>query len=247
MVRLEGVGVRYSTSEGPVPAVEGFDAELPRGTITAVIGASGCGKTSLIRAMAGLVRPAAGRIEIEGEDLGGVRPSTSVIFQEYGLLPWKTVEANAELPLLIRGARGSARRAVTRPLLEELGLSGFLRQYPGSLSGGMRQRLAIARSLSTTPDLLLMDEPFSSLDALTRESMQEMLLAVHARHGTTVVIVTHSIEEAVALSDTVLVMRGRNPGRLARAIRVGRPRREEPRFLEMATLLRGLLSGGEAA
>jgi ABC-type nitrate/sulfonate/bicarbonate transport system ATPase subunit len=246
MVRLEGVCVRYATAEGPVPAVADVDADLPRGTITAVIGASGCGKTSLIRAVAGLLRPSSGRIMIDGEKLAGVRPSTSVIFQEYGLLPWKSVEANAELPLLIRRQGRSARRAVTRPLLEELGLSGFLRQYPASLSGGMRQRLAIARSLSTTPDLLLMDEPFSSLDALTRESLQEMLLQVQRRHGTTVLIVTHSIEEAVALSDTVLVMRGRNPGRLLPPIPTGRPRRDEPRFLELATRLRGILAG-EAA
>jgi ABC-type nitrate/sulfonate/bicarbonate transport system ATPase subunit len=247
MVSLEGVGILYATREGPVPAVRGVAAIFGRGTITAIIGPSGCGKTSLIRAMAGLIPPSAGRILIEGAEVRGVRSATSVIFQEYGLLPWKTVEANAELPLLIRGVRRDERRAVTRPLLEELGLSGFLRQYPGSLSGGMRQRLAIARSLATRPDLLLMDEPFSSLDALTRESLQEMLLAVHASRGTTVVMVTHSIEEAVALADTVVVMRGVNPGGVLRAVPVGRPRRDEPRFLAMTTLLRGLLSGAEAA
>jgi len=246
MVRLEDVGILYATREGPVPAVRGAAASFGRGTITAIIGPSGCGKTSLIRAMAGLIRPSAGRILVEGAELSGVRPETSVIFQEYGLLPWKTVEANAELPLLIRGVRREERRALTRPLLEELGLSGFLRQYPGSLSGGMRQRLAIARSLSTGPDLLLMDEPFSSLDALTRESLQEMLLAIHARHGTTVVMVTHSIEEAVVLADTVVVMRGVNPGAVAGVVPAGRPRRDEPRFLEMTTLLRGLLLKGEA-
>ena len=243
MMRLEDVSLGYTTRDGPLPAVRSVSATFPRGTITAIIGPSGCGKTSLIRSMAGLLAPSAGRIYVEEAELQGVRPGTSVIFQEYGLLPWKTVEANAELPLLIRGARARERKAVTRPLLKELGLERFLRLYPGSLSGGMRQRLAIARALATRPDLLLMDEPFSSLDALTRESLQGMLLSIHARYATTVVIVTHSIEEAVALSDVVVIMHGRNPGEVLRAVTVGRPRRDEPRFLEMTTVLRSLLSG----
>jgi NitT/TauT family transport system ATP-binding protein len=247
MVSLEAVGVVYATREGPVPAVRGVDALFPRGTITSLIGTSGCGKTSLIRVLAGLLPPTEGRALVDGREVRGVRPETSVIFQDFGLLPWKTVEGNAELPLRLRGVRRDERRAVAGGLLDELGLSGFLRQYPGSLSGGMRQRLAIARSLSTRPDLLLMDEPFSSLDALTRESLQAMLLSVHARHGTTVVLVTHSIEEAVVLSDSVLVMTGRNPGSILRSVEVGRPRRDETRFLEMATLLRSLLADGEAA
>jgi NitT/TauT family transport system ATP-binding protein len=139
------------------------------------------------------------------------------------------------------------RRSIVDPILEELGLSRFVRMYPSGLSGGMRQRLAIARALSTDPDLLLMDEPFSSLDALTRESLQEMLLAVHARHDMTTVIVTHSIEEAAYISDVVLVMRGRNPGCLHASVASGHPRRDEPRFLEITTKLRVLLVEGDRA
>jgi NitT/TauT family transport system ATP-binding protein len=184
---------------------------------------------------------------VEGVELRGIRRKTSVIFQDYGLLPWKTVRENAELPLRIAGAGRGERARTVGPILEELGLDRFSRSYPSGLSGGMRQRLAIARALAAAPDLLLMDEPFSSLDALTRESLQEMLLAVHARHAMTVLIVTHSIEEAAYLADVVLVMGGRNPGRLAASVRSGRPRRDEPRFLEVTTTLRRYLVEGAAS
>ena len=244
MVSLQGVGIVYATRSGPVPAVEDVQSEFAAGTITSIIGPSGCGKTSLIQAIAGLRPPTTGRILVENAELKGIRPQTAVIFQDYGLLPWKTAQDNVELPLLLQGWRRRKRRAVVGPLMEELGLAQFSRLYPLRLSGGMRQRLAIARALAASPDLLLMDEPFSSLDALTRESLQEMLLAVHARRPMTVIIVTHSIEEAAYLSDTVLVMRGRNPGRVHSAVAAGHPQRNEPRFLEIATRLRSLLAEG---
>ena len=255
MVKLEGVGITYRSPAGPVPAVSDIDAELPRGTITALIGPSGCGKTSLVQAVAGLRPPTVGRVLVDDAELRGVRLTTSVIFQDFGLLPWKTVRENAELPLRIAGARRDnmrrfasprERARIVDPILEELGLARFTRSYPSGLSGGMRQRLAIARALAAGPDLLLMDEPFSSLDALTRESLQEMLLGIHARHAMTVLIVTHSIEEAAYLADVVLVMGGRNPGRLAASVRAGRPRRDEPRWLEVTTALRRLLAAGAA-
>jgi NitT/TauT family transport system ATP-binding protein len=247
MVRLLGIGIVYPARGGPVPAVRDFDADFRAGTITAIIGPSGCGKTSLLQTMAGLRAPTTGRVLIEGAPLGGVRSRTAVIFQDYGLLPWKTVRDNAELPLLLRGMDRRQRRVVVDPILEELGLSQFVRLYPSGLSGGMRQRLAVARALATSPDLLLMDEPFSSLDALTRESLQEMLLAVHGRHEMTTIIVTHSIEEAAYLSDVVLVMGGRNPGGLLGSIAAGHPRRDEPRFLDLTTKLRAMLVEGAKA
>jgi len=272
MLRLEGLSVSYRTGgapslavdprargarEGRVAAVADVDADFPAGAIGAIIGPSGCGKTSLVRAMAGLVLPSAGRILVDGRELAGVRERTAVIFQDYGLLPWKTVSANVELPLLLRGVSARERRERAGSLVEELGLGPFARFYPARLSGGMRQRVAIARALAVRPDLLLMDEPFSSLDALTRESMQETLLDVQRRHGTTVVLVTHSIDEAVYLSDLVYVMAGRNPGRIVARVETGsrgpagsRPRgrayRSEPRFLELATALRHALEAGAA-
>jgi NitT/TauT family transport system ATP-binding protein len=141
-----------------------------------------------------------------------VRKSTAVIFQDYGLLPWKTVRANAELPLKIAGVNRARRRERAEALLEEFGLAPFAKLYPRRLSGGMKQRLAITRSLTADPDLLLMDEPFSSLDALTREDAQDFLLAIQRKRPLTIIIVTHSIDEAVYLADRVFVMTGKNPG-----------------------------------
>lgn len=214
MVRVEGLSIGYRVQGGSIEALAEADLEFPRGQISALVGPSGCGKTSLIQVLAGLRRPSAGRVLIDGEELRGLRPRTAVIFQDYGLLPWKTVEENAELALLLRGIPGAERRRLVDPILAELGLGGFKRFYPNRLSGGMKQRLAIARALAAEPDLLLMDEPFSSLDALTREALQETLLEIRERHGMTVVIVTHSIEEAVYLADRVYVLAGTLPGRI---------------------------------
>jgi ABC-type nitrate/sulfonate/bicarbonate transport system ATPase subunit/ABC-type nitrate/sulfonate/bicarbonate transport system permease component len=201
-----------------VEAVRGVDFELRRGCISAIVGPSGCGKTSIVRALAGLVSPSAGSILINGEEPAGQRLNTSVIFQDYGLLPWKTVRDNAELPLLLRGAPRAERKARALALLEELGLSGFGRYYPAQLSGGMKQRLAIARALVSEPELLLMDEPFSSLDALTREALQDNLAAIVKRHGVSALIVTHSIEEAAYLAERVYVMAGQMPGGVVAAL-----------------------------
>jgi ABC-type nitrate/sulfonate/bicarbonate transport system ATPase subunit len=258
MLRLEGLSLSYAAGPGSGPAgviaVEAAEAVFPAGAISAIIGPSGCGKTSLVRAMAGLRKPSAGRVLVEDRELEGVRDRTAVIFQDFGLLPWKSVEANVELPLLLRGIGSRERRERAAPLLEELGLSAFARFYPAALSGGMRQRVAVARALVSGPDLLLMDEPFSSLDALTRESMQETLLEVQRRRGTTVVLVTHSIEEAVYLAGLVYVMAGRNPGRISARIETGTGEaargpsyRAEPRFLELTSELRRNLEAGRLA
>jgi len=249
MLRLEGLSVSYAAGKDSVPATELIDADFPRGAIGAIVGPSGCGKTSLVRVVAGLRRPDSGRVLVEGHELSGTREGTAVIFQDFGLLPWKTVEANVELPLLLKGVGARERRARAAPILAELGLEGFGSFFPSRLSGGMRQRVAVARALVTEPDLLLMDEPFSSLDALTRESMQETLLEAQARRGTTAVLVTHSVEEAVYLADLVYVMAGRNPGRISARIETGTggeargpAYRESPRFFELCSALRRELS-----
>jgi NitT/TauT family transport system ATP-binding protein len=216
MVRLEGLGVAYRVARGgSFRAVEGVDAAFPEGSLTALIGPSGCGKTSLIAAMAGLIAPSAGRILVHGEELEGVRDRSAVIFQDGGLLPWKTVRGNAELPLRLRAIPARERRRKVDPILEELGLLDFAAFWPARLSGGMRQRLGVARALACEPDLLLMDEPFSSLDALTRESLQDGLIEVRRRHLVTIVLVTHSIEEAAYLADRAYVLAGKAPGHVA--------------------------------
>ena len=250
-MRLEGLCLAYSVRGGLVPAAEAMDAQFPSHTLSAIIGPSGCGKTSIVQAMAGLLAPRSGRVLVDGVELRGVRPRTAVIFQDYGLLPWKTVEANAGLPLLIAGTRARERRGRVGAILEELGLAAFAGFYPARLSGGMRQRVAIARALAAEPDLLVMDEPFSSLDAITREAMQDMLLTLQRRHGTTVVLVTHSVEEAAYLADAVYVMRGRNPGRIAARLPGSRGEargefRADPRYLALCVELRRALGGGDA-
>ncbi|GHU96971.1 ABC transporter ATP-binding protein [Spirochaetia bacterium] len=246
-------------------AVQNISARFEPGTISAIIGPSGCGKTSLIHTAAGLRRPSSGEIRIEGKTVTGVRKKTAVIFQDYGLLPWKTVFANAELPLKLAGVSKHERRERVAALFGEFGLSPFAKLYPRRLSGGMKQRLAITRALAAEPDLLLMDEPFSSLDALTREDAQDFLLSVkratspHAsrtqaglgkdsrdsnrvtqeKNPLTIIIVTHSIEEAVYLADQVWVMTGKNPGRISGNFAVPPGlKRGDGQFLELCNMLR---------
>ena len=201
-----------------------------RGSITAIVGQSGCGKTSLLRIIAGLSAPTSGSILIDGEEGGRIREKTSVIFQNYGLLPWASVQANAELGLRVRRVPRAERAAQVDPILEELALSEFAPLYPARLSGGMQQRVAVARALASDSDLLLMDEPFSSLDAITRESLQETLLETQRRHGTTVVLVTHSIEEAAYLADTVYILEGKNPSTLSARFDTDRRRADPTAF-----------------
>jgi NitT/TauT family transport system ATP-binding protein len=174
-----------------------------------VVGPSGCGKTTLLSLIAGLLTPATGTLRVAGRPVEPRRPGTALIMQDYGLLPWKTVRQNAALGLDIRGLpRDRAEQA-----LAEVGLLDLADRWPHQLSGGQRQRVAIARSLALNPDLLLMDEPFSALDALTREEMQDLLLSIWQRHRTSMVLVTHSIAEAVYLAQHVIVL-SPLPGRI---------------------------------
>lgn len=261
MVELRGLAVDYQHGSGRpaerVQAVAGASAVFPSGGISAIVGPSGCGKTSLVHAVAGLLSPSSGEALIDGQRVRGVRPRTAVLFQDYGLLPWRTVEGNAELPLVIARMRRAERKARVLPILDELGLSAFRHFYPSRLSGGMKQRVAIARALSAEPDLLLMDEPFSSLDALTRETAQEFLLDVRRGRPLTIVVVTHSIEEAVYLAEAVFVMSGRNPGTISGRFDIpenrsgarfaARPARDDfrsaPRYLELCGAIRAALRG----
>ena len=210
MIAFQNLTIRYR--RGPT-VLDHFDLTVPPGRILTVLGPSGCGKTTLLRADAGLIGPRSAGVVWEGSVEGRDPGSTAMIFQDLGLLPWKTVEQNVALPLKWR--REPDRQERVRGLLDEFGLTPFARSWPAQLSGGLAQRVACARALVLRPSLLLMDEPFSALDALTRERAQLTLWDLWKAHGPTVILVTHSVDEAVALGHRVAVMTGTAPGRLA--------------------------------
>ena len=197
--------------EAGLLALENLDLVLSGGQSIAIIGPSGCGKSSTLQMAAGLLQPTSGSVTVDGESVVRPRQSTALILQDFGLLPWKTVIKNAELGLKVRGVARDERRKRAREALALVGLAGFEDSYPGGLSGGMQQRLALARSLALDVDLLLMDEPLSALDALLREQLQDTLLELWKNEGYAQVLVTHSIEEAVYLGQRVYVLAPR-PG-----------------------------------
>lgn len=212
MIELDGVTFQYGRA-GPIFA--DFSWRAARGEAWSVLGPSGCGKSTLLYLLAGLRFPSAGQVCIDGAPLARPRPYTGLIIQEYGLLPWATVRQNAELGLRVRnfygpdGTHAPAEFDPTieaGPWLERLGIADIQSKYPGQISGGQRQRTAIARTLALKPDLLLMDEPFSSLDAPTRESLQRLTLELWAEQHLTLVLVTHAIEEAAVMGQKILVL-----------------------------------------
>ena len=214
---------------GTVQALAGISLAIAAGEFVTIVGQSGCGKTTLMRILGGLLAPSGGTVALRGRAVDGPSRDVGIVFQDPTLLPWRTVFDNVMLPVQVLGLDRdvSARRA--RGLLDLVGLSGFEDKYPHELSGGMRQRVAIARALVHEPSLLLMDEPFGALDAMTREFMNVELLRIWAESGKTIVFITHSIPEAVFLADRVLVMSAR-PGRIQEIVRVDLPR---PRDLDM--------------
>ena len=211
---LDSVSLTYEGSDRKVRALERLDLEVATGEPVAVIVPSGCGKSTLLLLTAGLLVPSDGRVLIGGRAVAGPRLATALILQDFGLLPWKTVEDNAGLGLQVRGVPRDERRRRSAEALDRVGLADFAHAYPSELSGGMRQRLGLARAVALDADLLLMDEPLSALDALKREDLQDVLLELWQRRSHTQVLVTHSIEEAVFLGRRVVVMTPR-PGRVA--------------------------------
>lgn len=212
MIRIHSINFAYPNLP---PLFENFSLEIPRGETWAILGPSGCGKTTLLYLLAGLRFPTSGNIEIDGERLTRPRPHSGLILQDYGLLPWSTVRENVELGLRLRkfyGEDGTHVPVNFQPKnsmeywLERLGIAEVADKYPSQLSGGQRQRTAIARTLVLEPDLLLMDEPFSSLDAITREDLQTLTLSLCEEKQLTLVVVTHSIEEAVVLGKKILLL-----------------------------------------
>jgi NitT/TauT family transport system ATP-binding protein len=233
---LAGVDKWFKTQDEPVHALAPTDLAVGLGELVVLLGPSGCGKTTLLRIVAGLTQPTKGMVRVLGRDLwqNGTRQSAAVagmgiVFQDANLFPWLSIEANITLPLELKGAPKPARRARARELMQLVGIAGFEKRWPRELSGGMRQRAAIARALSYNPDILLMDEPFGALDAMTRDSMNMELQRIWMETGKTILLVTHSINEAVFLADRVVLLSPR-PGRIDTVVEVGF---ERPRSLDV--------------
>ncbi len=213
-IAFEGVTVRFATPAGAVHTVmSGIDLAIETGTFVAIVGPSGCGKSTLLNAAAGLLFPPEGRVSVFGEQLTGVNPHAAYLFQQDALLPWRTVLDNVKLGLVFRGVAHAEARAEARRWLARVGLAGFEDRFPHQLSGGMRKRAAIAQAWITDPRILLMDEPFASLDVQTRQIMENELLELWQGSSKTVLFITHDLEEAIALADRVVVL-STGPARL---------------------------------
>ncbi|HVR33732.1 MAG TPA: ABC transporter ATP-binding protein [Acidimicrobiia bacterium] len=224
MIELTSVAKTFTRNGKSFEALRDVSFEVETGSFISLIGPSGCGKTTLLKMMAGLMRPTRGSIRIDGSEVTGAGPDRALVFQNFVLLPWADVLTNAAFGLEARGVSKAERENAARGQLERVGLAGFERHYPHELSGGMQQRVGIARALAVDPDTLLMDEPFGSLDTITRHVMQRDLLKLWQETATkTTVFVTHSMEEAALLSDRVVIMDTR-PGRVSRVVEVPFPR-----------------------
>ena len=220
---VNGVSKRFGAEEGGTLALDAVSFEVPQNQFVSVVGPSGCGKSTLLMLIAGLEPYSEGAITCGNELVYEPSPSRGVVFQNYSLYPWLTVKGNVEFPLAEQSLNRRERGELAMSHLEQIGLSEFADSYPSQLSGGMRQRVAIARALAARPSLLLMDEPFGALDAQTRELMQELLTRVWEQDRMTVVFITHDVEEAIFLSDRVLLMSAR-PGRIKEDVTIDLPR-----------------------
>jgi NitT/TauT family transport system ATP-binding protein len=241
-ILARGVAKTYGAPQrgSSLSVLEGIDFTLGAGEFVSIVGPSGCGKTTLLRIMAGLVDPDAGRLEVLGKVADGPGPERAMVFQSFALLPWLNARENVAFGLELRDVARDKRLAVADDYLRLVGLSGFENAYPRQLSGGMQQRIGLARALAVDPAILLMDEPLGAVDALTRSWLQLDLLRIWDETRKSVVFVTHDVGEAVLLSDRVVVM-GTRPGRILEEVAIDLPRprndatRELPRFHELAT------------
>ncbi len=250
VVVVAGVNKVFATSSGRTNALEGIDLTIETGEFISLIGPSGCGKSTLLRLIGDLTSPTSGTVRVNGKPARQARLDRDygIVFQAPVLFDWRSVQANVALPLEVKGMSRSDRDERVQAMLELVELRDFARHYPYQLSGGMQQRVSIARALALEPSILLMDEPFGALDEMTRERMNSEVQRIWQQTGTTVVFVTHSIPEAVFLSSRVVVMSPR-PGRIVRVIDVDLPRprtddtRETPRYFELITDVRETLRG----
>jgi NitT/TauT family transport system ATP-binding protein len=238
-VRAENVVIEYvrQRDASKLLAVDGMSLEISDGEFLSLVGPSGCGKSTMLKVVAGLIHPTSGEIAVDGKPVTRPSPERAVVFQEASLFPWYTVSQNIAYGLICQGVHKKEAMDRVVPLINMVGLRGFEKQYPYELSGGMQQRVNLARALAVDPSVLLMDEPFASLDAQTREIMQAELLKIWSQTGKTVLFITHQISEAVYLSDRVVVMSAR-PGRIIEEvdIEIARPRslaiKSDPKFTE---------------
>lgn len=224
------VSKTYDTGAGGgIVAVRDLSMDVGDGEFVCLLGASGCGKSTMLSMFAGFLQPSAGQVLLRGRPITGIEPRCGMVFQSYALFPWKTVRENVEFGPKMQGRPRAARRDTAQRFIDLVKLTGFEDRYPTELSGGMQQRVTLARILAADPEVLLMDEPFAALDAMTRQIMQEELLRIHAGSGKTTVFITHSIDEALILSDRIVVMSAR-PGRIKAMVPNPLPR---PRHVAM--------------
>jgi NitT/TauT family transport system ATP-binding protein len=253
-IRFQNVSVDFPTGHGPMRVLDNVSFDIRNGEFVSIIGPSGCGKTTMMNIVGGFVQPTQGAVLLDGKPVTQPGPDRGVIFQEYGVFPWLTVKQNIEFGLKLSAGRVPAeqRGEITQRYMSLMGLTDFAHHFPKHLSGGMRQRLAIARAYAVRPEFLLMDEPFGALDAQTRSAMQDLLLEVLQREGKTVLLITHSVEEAIYLSSRIVVVTAR-PARIRTVIDVpfGYPRaenvHEDPRFGELRAHIRELVMQEYAA
>ena len=237
----------HSASDEPVLALDGVTFDVADREFCSILGHSGCGKTTLLMMLAGFEQPTSGTIRVDGKPVGAPTWQRTVVFQDYALFPWMTVEENIGFGLEMKNVAADARRGIVARNIALVGLKGFERRYPHQLSGGMKQRVSIARALAVDPEVLLMDEPFAALDAQNRARMQEemgrILASADPAVRKTMVLVTHSIEESILLSDHIVVLT-RRPGRVKEEIRVDLPRprsEDDPRFIRLKQRIRELI------
>ncbi|MBS0500795.1 MAG: ABC transporter ATP-binding protein [Burkholderiaceae bacterium] len=234
MISIQGVSKHY----GSFQALEQVDLDVAQGEFVVLLGASGCGKSTLLNLITGFDHPTSGRIVVNGRPVNKVDPNCGMVFQQYALFPWLTVLENVGFGLKMKGVPKARRNEVAQRFVEMVGLKGFEDRFPSALSGGMRQRVSIARVLANDPDVILLDEPFAALDAMTRQVLQDELLRIYEKSRKTIVFITHSIDEALLLSTRMLIMSAR-PGRVVTDIRndLPMPRNAEvqlsPRYNEL--------------
>ena len=246
-ILIDGVSKTYSSDAGDILALSNINLEIASGEFVSIVGPSGCGKSTLLRCIGGLISATTGTISIGGTEINGPDSRIGYVFQKAVLLPWRTVESNLLLPFEINGKTSQADRDNVQKILEMVGLSNYAQHRPTELSGGMQQRVSVARALVMAPAILMMDEPFGALDAQTRETMNEELLRIWREAGTTIVFVTHDIGEALFLSDRIIVLSAQ-PGAIDNIVDVDIPRprsfdqvESDERFWKMRTTIREAL------
>lgn len=227
LLEVDGVSVRFPTRQGDVVAVDNMSFDARHGEFISVIGPSGCGKSTLFNVVGGLLQATSGEVRVDGRAIRGPHKAIGMVFQEESTFPWRTVLDNVAFPLETQGVARAARHETARRFIAMVGLAGFEQRYPSELSGGMRQRVSLARTLAFEPEILLMDEPFAALDEQTRLLLGDKVLQIHQELKQTTLLITHSISEAVQLSDRVLIMTYR-PGRLMRTVPIDLPRPRTP-------------------